>query len=111
MAGLELATSAPNKHGLVHYPEKVKKAYKRGAITSDTGQVWPRPTFLKMKPGDAVIVHWATPHSSSQVLGTDPRLMVYFRTVAQSRPEEFLTVYPEAQCNNWLEWRGMERES
>ena len=101
---------APNKHGLVHYPDEVKKAYKRTACIADTGQIWPKPTFMKVRPGDAIIVHYATPHSASRVLGADPRLMVYFRTVAESRPEEFLSVYPAALCDNWLEWRGMQDE-
>lgn len=98
---------APNKHGLVHYPDKVKKAYKRSAIVADTGQIWPKPKFMKVQTGDAIIVHYATPHSSSRVLAADPRMMVYFRTVAESRPEEFLSVYPDVLCDNWLEWEGM----
>ncbi len=102
---------APNKHGLVHYPDKVKKYYKRGAIVSATGQIWPKPTFMKVRAGDAIIVHYATPHSSTRVLGAEPRLMVYFRTVAESRPEEFLSVYPDALCDNWLEWKGMREVS
>lgn len=98
---------APNKHGLVHYPDKVKKAFKRGAIVFDTGQIWPKPTFIKVHSGDAVIVHYATPHAASRVLGVEPRFMVYFRTIAESRPEDNLSVYPDALCDNWLEWKGM----
>ena len=98
---------APNNHGLVHYPPGVKKAYERGAVVSKTGQIWPEPTFMKVRAGDAVLVHWATPHSSSRVESDEPRLMVYFRTISGLRPESFLSVYPDAICDNWLEWPGM----
>ena len=100
--------SAPHAHGLVHYPLKVRSAYKRSAAASFDGHYWPKPTLVKVKPGDAVIVHWATPHSSTRVMGPDPRLMVYFRTRPE-RPEEFKRSYPDAICNNWLEWPGMTR--
>ena len=39
-------------------------------------------------------------------MGPDPRLMVYFRTRPE-RPEAFKRAYPDAICNNWLEWPGM----
>ncbi|MBS03857.1 MAG: hypothetical protein CMQ24_14270 [Gammaproteobacteria bacterium] len=98
--------NVPNEHGLVHYPRKVRDAYRRGAAQSFDGHYWPKPTLIKVKPGDAIIVHWATPHSSTRVMGPDPRLMVYFRTRPE-RPEAFKRAYPDAICNNWLEWPGM----
>lgn len=98
--------SAPNEHGLVHYPLKVRRAYKRGATQSFDGHYWPKPTLIKVKPGDAVIVHWATPHSNTRVMGADPRLMVYFRTRPE-RPDAFKRSYPDAICDNWHEWPGM----
>ena len=98
--------TAPNKHGLIHYPNTIKDAYLQDAVTSNNGYVWPKPTFMKLRPGDAVIVHWATPHGGSRVLGADPRLMVYFRILVE-RPQAFRKVYPDAMCDNWLEWLGM----
>ena len=37
--------------------------------------MWPRPTLVKYKPGDAVLVLWHTMHSSTRVEGPDPRCM------------------------------------
>ena len=99
-------SNVPNEHGLVHYPLKVRRAYKRGAAKSSDGHYWPKPTLVRVKPGDAVIMHWATPHSSTRVMGPDPRMMVYFRTRPE-RPEAFKRSYPDAICNNWHEWPGM----
>lgn len=99
--------SAPNKHGLVHYPERVRRAYKRGAAISEDGRYWPKPTFIKVRPGDAVIVHHATPHSGSRVMASDPRMMVYYRTAPATRTAANGSVYPEALCDIWHEWPGM----
>jgi hypothetical protein len=102
-------SNAPNGHGLVHYPERVRKRYARGAVHGKDGSVWPKPTWMKLKAGDAILVHFSTPHSGSRVLGGLPRTMVYFRCVAGSRPEENIKVYPQALCDNWLEWPGVRR--
>lgn len=99
--------TVPNGHGLVHYPERVRRAYKRSAVVTDDGHIWPKPTFIKVREGDAVIVHQATPHSASRVFGSDPRMMVYFRTTPATRPEGNRVVYPEALADIWLEWQGM----
>ncbi len=99
---------APNHHGLRHYPEQVRDRYRRGARASFDGKLWPKPTILKVKPGDAVIVHWATPHSASRVLTSDPRMMVYFRITSTLRPEANRRVYPAAMTDIWLEWPGLE---
>lgn len=98
---------APNGHGLVHYPDRVRHRYRRSAAITPDGRVWPKPTLVKVKPGDAVIVHWATPHSRTRLFGSDPRMMAYFRTTRYPRPEAFKRSYPDAMCNNWLEWPGM----
>ena len=47
---------------------------------------------MKLKPGDAVIVHSLTPHSATRVFGVEPRFMVYFRCVSAKRPESNLRI-------------------
>lgn len=98
---------APNGHGLVHYPERVRQRYRRGAAFTADGVAWPKPTFMRLRPGDAVVVHHATPHSATRVLTSQPRLMVYFRCISGSRPAANLAVYPDALCDIWLEWPGV----
>ncbi len=98
---------APNGHGLVHYPPRVRARYRRAAAITHDGHSWPRPTFVRLRPGDAVIVHWATPHSASRVMTSDPRMMVYFRIWPASRPQQRLRVHVPAMLDNWLEWPGL----
>ena len=100
-------SEAPNGHGLRHYPEQVRAAFREDAVQTTDGRYWPKPTLVKVKAGDAVIVHYATPHSVTRVQSPDPRFMVYFR-VSAPRKKENLQVYPDALCNIWLEWRGMQ---
>ena len=100
---------ALNRRGLVHYPRAVRDKYAKKVAWSSDGEIWPEPDFLRLKPGDAVIVHSLTPHSGSRVEGPDPRLMVYFRCVSSNRPEANLSVYPQALCDRLLEWRGVKR--
>jgi hypothetical protein len=100
-------TEAPNGHGLRHYPEQVRAAFRKDALQTTDGRYWPKPTLVKVRAGDALIVHFATPHSVTRVQGPDPRFMVYFRASAP-RKEAHLQVYPDALCDIWLEWRGMQ---
>ena len=37
-------------------------------VGADCGRLWPRPTQLEMAEGDAVLVHWATPHAAVRPL-------------------------------------------
>ena len=100
---------APNGRGLVHYPRAVRNLYAKQAARSADGELWPKPDLLKLKAGDAVIVHSLTPHSATRVFGVEPRFMVYFRCVSARRPEQNLRIYPEALCDSLLEWRGVKR--
>jgi hypothetical protein len=34
------------------------------SVGEDRGRFWPRPTQLSLEEGDAVLVHWATPHAA-----------------------------------------------
>ena len=100
---------APNGHGLRHYPDQLRDAYKRSAEVTPDGRLWPKPTLMKLAPGDAVIVHFATPHSASRVDGPDPRHMIYFRVMSPDRPEDQRRSYSPALTDIWKEWKGMRR--
>ena len=97
---------APNGAGLRHYPDALREAFRADAEIGGDGAVWPRPTLLRMAPGDAAIVLHMTPHSATRVEGTDPRLMAYFRVTAASR-EEGERTNAAALCDIWDEWPGM----
>ena len=98
---------APNGCGLRHYPETVREAFRQNAAETADGRIWPAPTFMQIKPGDAVLVLHSTPHGASRVEGPDPRFMAYFRLTSAARPVPHESIYPEALCDNWLEWKGM----
>ena len=100
-------TDAPNGNGLRHYPDAVREAFPEGGTTTSDGKFWPRPTLVKMAPGDAAIVLHAVPHCATRVEGTEPRLMAYFRITSAARPEANRRVCPEALCDIWSEWPGM----
>jgi hypothetical protein len=99
---------APNRHGLRHYPDEVRKKYRRGAITTSDGKIWPKPTLVRLGLGDAVIVHFSTPHGATAVTTSDPRFMLYFRCTSSARPGANLRHYPEALCDVLLEWQGVK---
>ena len=99
--------TAPNGCGLRHYPEAVRAAFSEGAAQTKDGKLWPKPTFLKLAPGDAVIALHLLPHCGTRVEGPDPRLMAYFRVTSSARSEENRSVYPEALLDIWREWEGV----
>ena len=98
---------APNRAGLRHYPDAVRQAFKANGTHTPDGKFWPRPTLLRLAPGDAAIILHATPHSATRVETAEPRLMAYFRLTPRARPEANRMVYPEALCDIWSEWPGM----
>ena len=97
---------APNRSGLRHYPDAVRESFKDGAYTPD-GKFWPRPTLLRLAPGDAAVILHATPHSATRVETSEPRLMAYFRIASQARQSGSRAVHPDALCDIWSEWPGM----
>ena len=99
--------TAPNKCGLRHYPEQVRQKFTQGVEYTCDGRSWPRPTLVKAKPGDAILVLHSVPHCATRVSTDDPRLMIYFRLTSANRPTGNETIYPEALCDIWLEWDGM----
>ena len=102
-----LDTQSPNRSGLRHYPEAVRANFKRDAAYTSDNRMWPKPTLIKVKPGDAVLALHAVPHSSTHNESSAPRIMAYFRILHESRPREFDLTYPDALCDCWLEWKGM----
>ncbi len=100
-------SDAPNFSGLRHYPDQVREQFTEGAGHTTDGRIWPKPTLIKVKPGDAVLTLHAVPHGATRLEGHSPRLMAYFRLVStardQSRPESSV----DALCDCWCEWEGM----
>jgi len=98
---------APNGCGLRHYPDAIREAFADNAARTPDGKLWPRPTLLRLAPGDVAIILHALPHSATRVTGSEPRLMAYFRVSPNTRPEPNRAVYPDALCDIWHEWPGM----
>lgn len=98
---------APNGCGLRHYPDAVRLAFAKDAYRTPDGKLWPKPTLLRMAPGDAAIVLHAVPHGATRVAVSEPRLMAFFRVTPLARPEGNRAVYPDALCDIWREWPGM----
>lgn len=98
---------APNRAGLRHYPEAVRQAFAPDGETTRDGRFWPRPTLLRLAPGDAAIILHAVPHGATRVEGAEPRLMAYFRVSPLARPAANKHVHPDALCDIWAEWPGM----
>ena len=100
------------RQGRNSYAPAVRDAFRTNAdgeeaIVSANGRAWPKPHFVKTKPGDCVIVKHETPHSGTRIDGPDPRYMIYFRVIHAKRPAGFELCYPDAMTNIWLEWPGM----
>ena len=102
-----LDTSAPNFGGLRHYPDQVREQFSDGAEYTSDGKLWPKPTLIKVKPGDAVLTLHAIPHSSTRLVGHTPRLMAYFRLASTARKGDFVHASADALCDCWFEWEGM----
>ncbi|MYD44029.1 MAG: hypothetical protein F4W90_09095 [Gammaproteobacteria bacterium] len=98
---------APNHGGLRHYPERVRREFSKGAKYTSDGRMWPKPEFIKVKPGDAVLALHAVPHSATRLEGHTPRLMAYFRLLSASRGGKEPQLNPDTLCNCWFEWEGM----
>ena len=99
--------AAPNGAGLRHYPDAVRNAFAPDGATTADGRFWPRPTLLRLAPGDAAIILHATPHGATRVAGPEPRLMAYARITPLARPSTLRRVNPAALCDIWQEWPGM----
>jgi hypothetical protein len=102
--------NAPNGHGVRHYPDFVREQFVEGAEYSSDGKMWPRPTFMKLMPGDAVLILGHTPHAASRCTldQPHPRLQCYFRATACWRdkggdPDQVGNLI-DTCCDPWLDW-------
>ena len=100
-------TGARNFSGLRHYPDQVREQFTDGAKYTSDGRMWPKPTLIKVKPGDAVLTLHAVPHCATRLEGNAPRLMAYFRLVSSARDPSSPDKSADALCDCWLEWEGM----
>ena len=72
--------------------------------------MWPRPTFMKLMPGDAVLILGHTPHAASRCTldQPQPRLQCYFRATACWRDKggdpEHIGKLIDTCCDPWLDW-------
>ena len=126
---------APNGCGLVYLPEMVRERLIDDTSESTTdGTKWPRPTQIRMEPGDACITLFNMPHSATRnENGTESRKNIIFRIRNKSRQPNHVAngvsdhpdrgqrgewlAYEEgndpwerskyAICNMWHEWEGM----
>ena len=73
------------------------------AVGQDLGRLWPVPQQMLMDEGDAVIVHWATPHAAVRNLGADTRYMAIFRCSRQGHQFGLA----ENLCDVLAEWDGV----
>ena len=99
--------SSDNGHGIRWFPDSVGAASAKGARSGPDGRLWPLPTLVKLRAGDAIVCHHALPHAASWNSGQEPRVMVYFRLTRTDRPEGCASSYPDAMCDPWLEYEGL----
>ncbi len=72
-------------------------------VGEDCERLWPVPTQLLMAEGDAVLVHWATPHAAVRNLGPDVRYMCIFRV----RRKDHVPGMQENLCDELAQWDGV----
>ena len=75
--------------GAIAYAMAHDARLREGAFEAPDGQLHPRPTQVKMRPGDAVFVMHALPHSGSLNSWEQPRQNIYFRLVNERRMAAF----------------------
>ena len=70
-----------------HYPDYVRNQFAEGAAYSADGHLWPKPTFAKLMPGDAVLILGHTMHAASRCTAEQPRprMQCYFRATSTVR--------------------------
>ena len=90
-------------------PRYVTEQYAaaEGSEQTKDGTVWPVPTQMLMKAGDAVIVHYCTPHGYVSNLSPDTRYMIFFRVQRQGHAAVGGLGTGEALCDIFLEWPGL----
>ncbi len=131
--------NAPNRAGHIYLPDAVQEQLialdNTPPETTPDGRPWPRPTPIKMEPGDAAITIFQMPHTGTRnEFGTESRKNMIFRirnkrrqpdkvvTGVSDHPDrgmmgEWLEFEPgnnpwerskQALTNMWDEWDGMQ---
>lgn len=101
-------TEAPNGCGLRHYPEQVREQFQDSALCTNDGRSWPKPDFIRMELGDAVLTQYAVPHGATRCEADEPRIMAYFRLTSDNRPDHLKSNFVDSLTDNWLEWKGIQ---
>ena len=102
--------NAPNGHGVRHYPDYLRDQFPEDASYTSDGMRWPKPTFMKLMPGDAVLILGHTPHAASRCTMDQgwPRMQCYFRATACWRDKggdpEHIGKLIDTCCDPWLDW-------
>ncbi|MEM8767588.1 MAG: hypothetical protein AAGE43_09105 [Pseudomonadota bacterium] len=106
--------SAPNGAGHVYLPDAVQEKLialddTPPACTPD-GRPWPRPTPIRMEPGDAAITLFQMPHTATRnEAGTESRKNMIFRIRNKARQPGVrvtgISDHPDrGQMGEWLEF-------
>ena len=105
---------APNGAGHVYLPDAVHEALMaldaQPPECSPDGRAWPRPTPLKMEPGDAAITVFQMPHTGTcNAYGTESRKNMIFRIRNKSRQPNHVVSglhdHPDrGQMGEWLDY-------
>ena len=74
------------------------------------GKVSPLPTRLMVSPGDAVLVHYCTPHGNVPNLSCDTRCQIYFRVNHKEHAKHGGAGDGTILADNWFEWPGVRDE-
>jgi hypothetical protein len=87
----QLVGEAHDSVGITFMPPEVRQEFAlRDGAAFAAGMPWPKPTPIMLAEGDAVIALQNVPHSSSQNLGPDPRMNIYFRLRVDRGPRAAL---------------------
>ena len=106
--------NAPNGAGHVLLPDAVQKKFiemdSEPPETTPDGRPWPRPTPIRLGPGDAAITIFQMPHTGTRnQFGTESRKNIIFRIRNKRRqPDKVVTGvsdHPDrGQFGEWLDY-------
>ena len=108
--------NAPNGRGVRHYPDMVRERFQRAATYTPDGKCWPKPTEVRLSPGDAAVVLYHCPHNATR--NESPagaaRYQLYFRVTSgrrapyKSAGDEAAAASRKTLVDLWSEWDGMQ---
>lgn len=79
-----------------------------GTVRGEDGKLHPLPTQLLMEPGDAVLVHFCTPHGNVPNLSPDTRYQIYFRVNHKDHHLRGGAGDGQILVDNWCEWPALK---